>query len=121
MLGEMAGEAQNFLNPSHKVVCQLFRACQALLLKAVGQFSLPIPPGQRARQFIDKAGIKSHGFADIPDRAARPVGDHRCGQRRAATAVLFIDVLNHFLAPFMLEVHINIRWFIPLPRDKSLE
>ena len=121
MLGEMAREAQNFLNPRHKVFCQLSGACQALFLKAVGQFSLPIPPRQRARQFIDKAGIKPHRFADIAHRTARPVGDHRCGQRRAATAVFFIDVLNHFLAPFMLEVHINIRWLIPLPRDKSLE
>ena len=121
MLGEMAREAQNFLNPRHEVFCQLPGACQTLLLKTVGQFSLPIPPGQRARQLIDKAGIKPHRFADIAHRTARPVGDDRCGQRRAAAAVLFIDVLNHLLAPLMLEVHINIRWLIPLPRDESLE
>ena len=70
MLGEMAREAENFLNPRHEVFCQLPGACQALLLKTVGQFSLPIPPGQRARQFIDKAGIKPHGFADIAHRTA---------------------------------------------------
>ena len=41
--------------------------------------------------------------------------------RSAVAAIFFIDVLDNFLAAFMLKVHINIRWFIAGIRHKAGE
>ena len=117
----MAREPQYLLDPRHKVLRELPRACQTLLLEAVSQFSLPIPPGQGVRQLVDKAGIKSHGLADVAYGAARTVGNHGGCKRGAATGVFLVDVLDDFFTPLMLKVHVNVRGLIPLPGDESFE
>ncbi len=66
-----------------------------------------VPDAQRARH--------------IANRAARAVADHRGGERRALAAVFAVDVLDDLLAPFVLEVDIDIRRLIALAADEALE
>ena len=49
------------------------------------------------------------------------VGDHGGGQRRALAAVLAVDVLDHLLAPLVLEVDVDVRRLVALARDEALE
>jgi hypothetical protein len=59
--------------------------------------------------------------ADVAQRAAAPVADHRRGQRRALAAVAPVDVLDHLLAPLVLEVDVDVRRLVALARDEALE
>ena len=78
MLGEMAWESEYFLNASHKVLCDLPRTSDALLLKTAGQLAFPVPPGQRVCELINKVAVESHRLADIAYGATRSVGDDGC-------------------------------------------
>ena len=86
----------------------------------VERFAL-VPPGHGLRQQIDQVEVEPQGLADIADRASRPVGDKGGGEGRAVAAVALVDVLNHLLAPFVLEVDIDVRRFVALLRDEALE
>ena len=41
--------------------------------------------------------------------------------RRAVAAITLIDILDHFFAPFMLEIDVDIRRFVALLGDETLE
>ena len=49
------------------------------------------------------------------------IADDRRGQRRAVAAVLLVDVLDHFLAPLMLEIDIDVGRLVALARNEALE
>ena len=72
-------------------------------------------------QSLDLVEVQAQRLANIAQRAFRPVADHRGGQGGAFTAVFFVDVLNDFLAPLMLEIHVDVRWFVALPGNEALE
>ena len=47
--------------------------------------------------------------------------DHRGAETRVRTAVLFVNMLNDFLAARVLEIDVDIRRFVPLRREKAIE
>ena len=57
----------------------------------------------------------------LADRRFRPVMDHRRRDRRPVPAISFVKILNYFLAPLMLEIHVDIRRLLALRRDEPLE
>ncbi len=79
------------------------------------------PGAGLAGQRGDDVARQPHRLADVAHRAARPVVDHGGGHAGALAAVLAVDVLDHLLAPLMLEIDVDIRRLAALGRDEALE
>ena len=94
---------------------------EARLADALGRHRAAIPPGEHAGEPIDLREVEAERLADVAHRALRPVGDERGRERRAVAAVFRIDVLDHLLAPLVLEVDVDVRRLVPLLRDEALE
>ena len=73
--------------------------------------------GERRRDVFAQA----HHLADFADRAARAVMDHGRGDAGAVAAVFLVDVLDHFLAPLMLEIDVDVGRLLALLGDEALE
>ena len=59
-------------------------------------------------------------LADVAHGGARGSGDVG-GHRGAVAAVLLVDVLDHLLAPLVLEVDVDVGRLVALGRDEALE
>ena len=79
--------------------------------------SSPRPAGQRG----DRILAEPHRLADLADRAAAAVADHRGGEAGAVAAVFFVDVLDHLLAALVLEVDVDVGRLVALGADEALE
>ena len=64
---------------------------------------------------------QSHGFADIAHGAAAAVADDGGAERGAVTAIGVVDPLDDFLAPFMLEVDVDVGRFAAFGADETFE
>ncbi len=121
VLRQVAGKAENLL---HQRVEQ-FRlpavAGHTLLLEAFGEIRRAIPPGHRLGQVVHEHRVQPQRLAHVAHRAARAVGDHRGGQCGAFARVLVVDVLDDFLAPLVLEVHVDVRRLVALAGNETLE
>ena len=87
--------------------------------RSVDALARPAPDlaGERAGDVLGQA----QRLADLADRAAAAVAaDHR-GQRGMAVAVGLVDPLDHFLAPLMLEIDVDVGRFVAAFRDEALE
>ena len=71
-------------------------------------------PPNRARQFRGHILAQPHRLADLPNGRAGPVMNDRGAQPRPLPPVFAIHVLDHFLAPLVLKVHVDVRRLIPL-------
>src|SRR5690606_14741094 len=60
-------------------------------------------------------------FGRLPDGAAGTVGNDIGGEPGAAAAIFLIDILHHLLAPFVLEIDIDIGRFVALRGDETAE
>ena len=56
----------------------------------------------------------------VAQRAARAVADHHRRERGALAAIAGIEVLDHLLAPLVLEVDVDVRRLVALARDEPL-
>jgi len=79
-----------------------------------------VPAAERARQAIHLVGRQAQRLRHVADRAAARVRGGDRGQRGALAAVAFVDVLDHFLAPGGVEVHVDVGRLLALARDESL-
>ena len=73
--------------------------------------------GQRSSNVF----CQSQSLAHITDSAARAVADDSGHDGRSIATIALIDPLHHFFAAFMLEIDIDIRWFLPLRREEPFE
>ena len=80
-----------------------------------------IPPLVVFGHMVHQGSMNTQGLAGIAKRRSRLISGHRCGQCRPLTAIFLINVLNDFLAPLMLKIHINIGRFIALFGNKALK
>ena len=94
---------------------------EAALAQAFVQRLFAIPPGEHAGQLVELVGGQAQCPGHVAHRALAAVADHRCCQRGALAAVLAVEVLDHLLAPLVLEVHVNVRRLVALLRDEALE
>ncbi len=104
---DLHGERHEAPNPG--VVRIKTRLADALRIDARA-----IPPLHVAREPIHFLEIKSQGLTHIAKSAARPIGDDGGREGRALTAIFPVNMLNDFFAPFMLEIHVDIRRLIAL-------
>ena len=59
---------------------------------------------------------EAHHLADLADRRARAVMDDGRGDPGPLAAVFVVDVLDHFLAPLMLEIDVDVGRLACAPR-----
>ena len=57
----------------------------------------------------------------LADRRARAIGGDRGGEPGALAPVALIDVLDHLLAPLVLEIDVDVGRLVALGRDEALE
>ena len=99
---------------------RLARALRQLVQAPGGQ--LVVEPlvvlGEQVHQRLGQAQRLAH----VADGAARAVGDDDGGDGGALAPVLAVDVLDHFLAPLVLEVHVDVRRLVaPFLADEALQ
>jgi hypothetical protein len=70
---------------------------------------------------VDRRQRKAQRAPGVAQRAAGAVADHGGGQRGALAAVSGVDVLDHFLAPLVLEVDVDVGRLVAFLRDEALE
>ena len=75
----------------------------------------------RGRQRADGVFAQAEGLADLADRRTAAIGNDRRGDAGALAPVFAVDVLDHFLAPLVLEIDVDVGRFAPLRRDEALE
>ena len=86
-------------------------------LRHAGAPAAPDHARQRAGHVLRQAEHLAH----LTDGAAGTVVDDRGAQGGAVTTITLIDVLDHLLAPLVLEIHVDIRRLIPLAGDEAGE
>src|SRR6185369_4696523 len=84
------------------------------------QFRVHAAPDSRGERTADIFG-KAHHLADFADRRARAVVDYRRGDPGAGAAVFLINVLDHLLAPLMLEIDVDVGRLAALLTNEALE
>ena len=77
-------------------------------------------PGRVVERDDDVVG-EAENLGRLADRRARAIGRHRRGQAGALAAVARVDVLDHLLAPFVLEIDVDVGRLVALGRDEALE
>ena len=125
---EAAGVLRQMAWGADQLLGELKRECEAWfagveverLYVAVGHaFVGPAPylAGERGGHVLGQAEHLAH-FADRA--AGAEAADHR-GQRGMIPAIGFVDPLDHFLAPLMLEIDVDVGRFAALLRDEAFE
>ena len=121
MLGEMAREAEQLLRELEAAREQRvgrIEACLAdIFLRQGGVAQAPDGGGERGDGVLGEA----QRLADLAHRRAAAIGDHGGGDAGAVAAVAAIDILDHLLAPLMLEIDVDVGRLFPLRRDEALE
>ena len=106
MLGEVPRKAAQHLRELHPRVRRRNRL---------------VPEGEALRHAIDFVGRHAERLANIAQRAFGTVTNHRRCKRRAPAPIFAIDVLDHLLAPLVLEIDVDVRRLVPLARNEALE
>ncbi len=92
----------------------------ALAREALVEAALAPAPDARSER-PDRVLREAERLADLADRAARAVVDHGRGDAGVLAPVFPVNVLNHLLAPLVLEVDVDVRRLLALGRDEALE
>ena len=79
--------------------------------------SAPDGLGERGGDILGQ----THRFADLADRHARAIMDDRGAQPGAVAAVFPVEVLDHLLAPFVLEIDVDIGRLLALFGNEAVE
>ena len=94
---------------------------EATLAQALGRGRVLAPAADRAAELIDLIRGQAKRPGHVAHRTAGTVADHRGGQRGALATVFAVDVLDDFFASFVLEIDVDVGWFVALPGDEPLE
>ena len=86
-----------------------------------GQVGLVVEMLQPLGQRVDPLERQAQGLAHVAHRRARAVGDHLGGHAGPLAAVLLVEILQHLLAPLVLEIDVDVGGFVPLAADEPLE
>ena len=79
------------------------------------------PAPHHAGERGDDVAREAQRLADLADRAAGAVADHRRGEPGAVAAVFLVDVLDDLFAPLMLEIDVDVGRLAPRGADEALE
>ena len=86
----------------------------------VRQLLAPAAPDRVGQRRGDVVG-QAQRLADLADRHARPVVDDGASDRGALAAVASVEVLDHFLAPLVLEIDVDVGRLVAIRGDEAGE
>ena len=109
LLGEVERELRDRRAPSSSAGSRTTRGAAAT------------PPVDPLGERVGVTRREAHGLRHLPQRRARPVGDHVGDLRGALAAVLVVDVLDHLLTPLVLDVEVDVGGAVALEREEALE
>ena len=122
MLGQMAGKPDQLARqreramPSRRIGRIEPDAPRLLRAHAVHR-----PAPERAGERPDRVLRQAEHLADVANGAAAAVADDGRGEAGALARVGLVDVLDHLLAPLVLEIDVDVGRLAPLGRDETLE
>ena len=119
--GEVAGEALEFLRELQRNRQAAFGAAQPLAFGDLRQRPLPARPPRRLGELGRDVLRQAHRLADLADGAAGAEADHGGGDGGAVAAVAGVDVLDHLLAPLVLEIDVDVGRLAAVGGDEALE
>ena len=70
---------------------------------------------------VGVSGRDTDGLRHLPQRRARPVGDHVGHLGGALASVLVVDVLDHLLASLVLDVEVDVGRAVAFQRQETFE
>ncbi len=94
---------------------------QPAFLQAFGLQFAGVHAALVARQPVQRLGVPAQRLAHVAQSAAGLVGGHGSGQCGAVAAVALVEVLDDFLAPLVLEIHIDVGRLVAFAADEALE
>ena len=121
MLAQVARKTQQLLGQRQPLVHLRIIGVEPGLHQIPGQGTGAIKPEMLFGKTLDQGFVNAQRPPHIADGAARAVGDHGGSNRGALAAVFGVDVLNDFLAPVMLKVHIDVGRLVAGAADETLE
>ena len=110
LAGKLQSQAQGVVGDIETQLAEMLR---------LDAFVAPAP--DRAGQRRDRVARQAHHLADVADRRAGAIMDDGGGDGRMVAAVFFVDILDHLLAPLMLEIDVNIGRLIARGADEARE
>ena len=120
VLGQMSREVQQLRGERQHALDRGVVRVEAGFAQAFLGRQRAVPAAQGARQAVHLVGGQAQGLGHVADRAAARVRGGDGGERGAFAAVALVHVLDHFLAPGGVEVHVDVGRFAPLARDEAL-
>ena len=121
MLRQVARKADQLAGELHPEPDHRRLGIEAVLAQPLGGDAAAVEPVLALRHRLDPLQVDAEGAADVAQRRARPVADDHRGERGAVPAVLAVDVLDHLLAPLVLEVDVDVGRLLPLDADEAAE
>ena len=119
---EMAGEAEQ-ISVARSSTCAWWLRVGSRPARRTPRLGTPArrPAPDGAGERADGILRKTEDLADLAERRARAVGDDGRGKAGAVAAVFLVDVLHHLLAPFVLEIDVDVGRLVAFGRDEALE
>jgi len=106
-----------FENPPQVRIIEVHARFRHMRLANLAPVPAPHRPGQRASDIL----AQPHRLAHFANRHARAVVDHGGAQSRAVAAIAGVDILDHLLAPLMLEIDVDIGRFLAFFGNEPVE
>ena len=121
MLRQMARKADQLARQLQRETDRRAVAIEARFSQARFNRVRFVPPLHGFGEAFGLLNREAERAAHVFQRRAWPVGGERCGQCGALAPVFTVNILNHFFAPFVLEIDINVGRLVALFRDETLE
>ena len=121
MLGKMAGKSHQFLRQRHHLLQFRIGRIEAGTPRFLFLYASHRPAPKRAGERADGVIGKAEDLADLADGAATAIADDGGGHAGMIASISLVDVLDHLLAPLVLEIDIDVRWLAPLGGDEAVE
>ena len=121
VLRQMAREGDDLADHgehlAHRAAPRIEPGAAQILIAQAAAAAAPDAGGDRA----DGVLRQREGLADLAHRRAAAIADHGRRQAGALAAVFAVDVLDDLLAPFVLEIDVDVGRLAPLGGDEALE
>src|SRR2546422_3527308 len=104
MLRKMTRESHQVLRQGHRLFQSRIVGIKPGAARLLVCHAVPRPAPKRARERPDRVLREAKDLADVADGAAAAIADDGGGKAGMVAAVAPVDVLDHLLAPLVLEI-----------------
>ena len=121
VLGEMAGERLDLVDQRAHLLDARTVDVDAGALELGGAHRAAAHAPDRGGERADRVLAQPEGLADFADRGASAIGDDGRGDAGMVASVALVDVLDHLLAPLVLEIDVDVGRLAAILGDEALE